>query len=165
MREEFTDILIDSRTGVSDTAGICTVQMPDQLIACFTLNNQSIEGAAAVVRSVVDQLPSDFKVYPIPTRIDNSEVDKLRERWNLARQRFDDMLLSSANHTRSSTYWDTFQIPYIPKYSYEEVLASFANLPNDPRNINLYAYVKDISRRIFGVLFSVMAPTLNPSAR
>src|SRR2546423_3148234 len=44
MRENFDFILIDSRTGVSDTAGICTVQFPDSLVTCFTLNNQSIEG-------------------------------------------------------------------------------------------------------------------------
>ncbi|HEX2224177.1 MAG TPA: AAA family ATPase, partial [Thermoanaerobaculia bacterium] len=46
MREEYDYILLDSRPGVSDTAGICTVQMPDDLVVCFTLNNQSIEGAA-----------------------------------------------------------------------------------------------------------------------
>ena len=47
-------MLIDSRTGVSDTAGICTVQMPDTLVVCFTYNNQSIKGAAAVARSIAD---------------------------------------------------------------------------------------------------------------
>ena len=46
MREEYDYILIDSRTGVSDASGICTVQMPDLLVVCFTLNHQSIEGAA-----------------------------------------------------------------------------------------------------------------------
>src|SRR6185436_3466484 len=46
MREEYDFILIDSRTGVSDTSGICTVQMPDALVVCFTLNHQGIEGAA-----------------------------------------------------------------------------------------------------------------------
>jgi hypothetical protein len=44
-------VLIDSRTGVSDTSGICTVQMPDILVVCFTLNTQSIEGAASVAES------------------------------------------------------------------------------------------------------------------
>src|SRR5262252_3769061 len=44
MRSEYDYVLVDSRTGVSDTAGICTVQMPDTLVVCFTANNQSIEG-------------------------------------------------------------------------------------------------------------------------
>ena len=45
-------ILIDSRTGVSDTSGICTIQMPETVVLCFTLNIQSIEGAAAVAESI-----------------------------------------------------------------------------------------------------------------
>ena len=50
-RAQYDYILIDSRTGVSDTAGICSVQMPDTLVVCFTYNNQSIKGASAVARS------------------------------------------------------------------------------------------------------------------
>jgi hypothetical protein len=48
-------ILIDSRTGVSDTSGICTVEMPDSLVVCFTLNDQSIKGASGIVDSVLAQ--------------------------------------------------------------------------------------------------------------
>ena len=49
IKEEVPDFaLIDSRTGVSDTAGVCTVQLPEVLAVCFTLNRQSIEGASAV---------------------------------------------------------------------------------------------------------------------
>jgi hypothetical protein len=51
LRKIYDFILIDSRTGVSDTSGICTVQMPDDLVVCFTLNRQSIYGAAAAGRS------------------------------------------------------------------------------------------------------------------
>ena len=43
-------MLIDSRTGVSDIAGICTIDMPDQLVACYTLNRQSIYGVAQILR-------------------------------------------------------------------------------------------------------------------
>lgn len=42
LREEYDYVLIDSRTGVSDTSGICTVQMPDDLLVCFTLNAQAL---------------------------------------------------------------------------------------------------------------------------
>jgi cellulose biosynthesis protein BcsQ len=52
-RAQYDYVLIDSRTGVSDTAGICSVQMPDALVVCFTYNNQSIKGASAVARSAV----------------------------------------------------------------------------------------------------------------
>ncbi len=52
LRAEYEFILIYSRTGVSDTSGICTVQMPDDLIVCFTLNRQSVLGRSAVARSM-----------------------------------------------------------------------------------------------------------------
>ena len=51
LRADYDFILIDSRTGLSDTSGICTVQMPDDLVVCFTLNRQSIHGAAATATS------------------------------------------------------------------------------------------------------------------
>ena len=38
LRTHYDVILIDSRTGVSDTSGVCTIQMPDELVVCFTLN-------------------------------------------------------------------------------------------------------------------------------
>jgi len=34
--EVYDYVLIDSRTGVSDTSGICTVQMPETVVICFT---------------------------------------------------------------------------------------------------------------------------------
>ena len=35
-RNDFDYVLIDSRTGVSDTSGICTIQMPDAVVVCYT---------------------------------------------------------------------------------------------------------------------------------
>jgi hypothetical protein len=46
--QAFDFVLIDSRTGVSDTSGICTIQMPQVLVVCYTYNVQSIEGAAYI---------------------------------------------------------------------------------------------------------------------
>ena len=48
LRTHYDYVLVDSRTGVSDTSGVCSVQMPDELVVCFTLNRQSIYGASAV---------------------------------------------------------------------------------------------------------------------
>ncbi len=150
MSSGFSEVLIDSRTGVSDTSGISTVQMPDQLVACFTLNNQSIEGAAAVARSVLSQRADGFKVFPVPMRLDNSEAERLRERWLRARARFAE-LQHETSETGKAAYWDAMQVPYIPKFSYEEVLADVANEPDDPKNINLFTCVQAIADRVFGV--------------
>src|SRR4051812_14702108 len=55
MRQHYDYVLIDSRTGLSDAAGICTVQLPDVVVNCFTLSTQSVDGAVAVARSIRDQ--------------------------------------------------------------------------------------------------------------
>jgi MinD-like ATPase involved in chromosome partitioning or flagellar assembly len=52
MRRQYDYVFVDSRTGLTDTAGICTVLLPDTVVICFTLNLQSIEGAAAVAGSI-----------------------------------------------------------------------------------------------------------------
>jgi hypothetical protein len=49
-REEFDIVLIDSRTGLSDAGGICTIQLPDVVVAMFTANYQSLYGVRDVMR-------------------------------------------------------------------------------------------------------------------
>jgi hypothetical protein len=87
LRLEYDYVLIDSRTGVSDTAGICTVQLPDSLVVFFTLNNQSIEGASGIAHDALIQRQSagraKLAVFPVPSRIDLFERDKLEIRRSL----------------------------------------------------------------------------------
>ena len=127
LREEYDYILLDSRTGVSDTAGICTIQMPDVLMVCYTLNNQSINGAASVIE-VVGQRRGDrvIEILPVAMRVDPFEKDKLSRRLKRARRamgRFPDHLEPDAR----DRYWGIAQVPYIPFYAYEELLASFGD--------------------------------------
>ena len=81
LRTEYDYVLIDSRTGVADTAGVCTVQMPDDLVVCFTLNRQSILGSSAVARSAFAQRNrstkgTSLRIWPVPTRIEDAEKEK-----------------------------------------------------------------------------------------
>lgn len=140
MREKYDYILVDSRTGVSDTSGICTVQMPDALAVCFTYNNQSIEGAAGIARSsregrraIANQLgTSAFPVFPIPTRVEQAEQLKLRSRQKYARTHFEDLLDTTIDR---EAYWKAVEIPYVPYYGYEETLAPFSDNPSDPKSL------------------------------
>ena len=45
-------VLIDSRTGYTDTCGICTRQLPDAVILLFFPNAQNLRGLAEVVRDI-----------------------------------------------------------------------------------------------------------------
>jgi hypothetical protein len=135
MRTAYDYILIDSRTGVSDTAGICTVQMPDLLAICFTYNIQSIEGAAAVAESVLDNPQrSAMHIFPIPMRAELAEKDKLEMARTYARQRFD-RLLSHIDVRERESYWGGVEILYQAFYAYEELLATFGDRPKQPNSV------------------------------
>jgi hypothetical protein len=92
-------VLIDSRTGVSDTSGICTMQMPDTLVVCFTLNHQSIKGALAVAHSVKEARP-EMRIFPVPMRIDGSEEKLLIGMKNYAARLFSPLLDSDIEPPR-----------------------------------------------------------------
>src|SRR5262249_35456001 len=126
-------VLIDSRTGVSDTSGICTVQMPDTLVTCFTLNEQSIEGSAHAAMSAQMQRVrpsggSSLRVLPVPTRVDDAEKDRVEGARQHARRRFD-RFLDWLDEDQIESYWGDVEIPYKSFYAFEEVLAVFADTP------------------------------------
>ncbi|MFB9982646.1 KGGVGR-motif variant AAA ATPase [Mesorhizobium kowhaii] len=114
-------VLIDSRTGVSDTSGICTVHMPDILVVCFTLNYQSIKGALAVAQSVRKQRP-DIRIFPVPMRIDASETPLLNRMKTYAAGVFRPLLDSRVDAT---DYWYLMEVPYFARYAYAEKLTLF----------------------------------------
>ena len=125
-------VLIDSRTGVSDTSGICTIQMPSIVVACFTLNRQSIDGVAAILRSIrayrspsVDG--SKIQFFPVAMRIENGEQRRLERARRYARPLLIEFLPSYFSQSNAREYWDQMEISYRPAYAFEEVLAAFAD--------------------------------------
>lgn len=136
MRERYDYVLIDSRTGVSDTAGVCTVQMPDMLVVCFTLNIQSIEGAAAVASSIRSQRlrgkndkrsTSDFRIFPVPMRVERGG-DKVR--LELARDYARSSFSGFIDHLSNSAegkYWGQVDVPYDPYFAFQEILATIVD--------------------------------------
>lgn len=131
LRARYDWVLIDSRTGVSDTSGICTMQMPDMVVPCFTLNRQSIEGVAAILRSIrayhsasVDG--SKIKFFPVATRIENAEQNRLEVARGYARAALAEFL-PIVMQARPRDYWDKMEISYRPAYAFEEILAAFGD--------------------------------------
>jgi hypothetical protein len=150
---EFT--LIDSRTGVSDTSGICTIQLPDALVACFTLNRQSIEGASAIIRSVREHRDTGgneaaITFFPVAMRIENSEKEKLDQARARAREVFTP-LLPRPEQGDARAYWDDMEVTYRPFYAYEEVLAVFGDTAGAAGSAKtLLSEMEVLTRRITG---------------
>ncbi|AVH58895.1 MULTISPECIES: FxSxx-COOH system tetratricopeptide repeat protein [Streptomyces] len=129
MKASYDYVLVDSRTGLSDNADICTMQMPDVLVDCFTLSDQSLDGAAAVARSVEDGYRKrKIRVLPVPMRIDEGEKEKVDAGRALARLKFDGLPKGLGGEELGgeelTAYWGAVEIPYRPYYAYEETLAT-----------------------------------------
>jgi hypothetical protein len=135
MKRNYDYVLIDSRTGLSDVADICTIELPDILTVCFTLSNQSIEGAANVANVISNRYRDrKIKILPIPMRIEDGEKEKLDVGRSTARRRFEGFPqgLSPAG---SIGYWTSVEVPYKPFYAFEEVLATFGDEPGSPTSL------------------------------
>lgn len=127
MKTHYDYVLIDSRTGLSDIADICTVHLPDVLVDCFTLSDQSIDGAASVARQIAERYTGrPISIYPVPMRIDEGEKEKADAGRALARLKFD-RLPRDLSGDELTAYWGAVEIPYRPYYAYEETLATFGD--------------------------------------
>jgi len=78
LEKDYDTVLIDSRTGLTDVSGICTMLMPEKLVVVFTPNQQSLTDVKDFVTGVVNyRKQSDdlrpLMVFPLPSRIDTSE--------------------------------------------------------------------------------------------
>lgn len=145
MRSEYDYILIDSRTGVSDTSGICTIQMPDILVIGFTLNNQSIEGAATVAQGVFQQRARSgraIQIFPVPMRLENAEKLKLQQRKDYAKSKFK-LFPNTLPGEERENYWGNVPVIYVPYYAYEEILAAFGD--NSADRISILAAAEQLT--------------------
>lgn len=82
---EYDYVLIDSRTGLTDSSGICTMLLPDRLVVVFNPNRQSLSGGIDLARraTAYRSQSADARpliVFPLASRVEISE-DELRRRW------------------------------------------------------------------------------------
>jgi hypothetical protein len=99
------------------------------LVACFTLNHQSIEGTSAVATSVYEQrrrADPIIQIFPVSMRIENGEKEKLERRREYAMKHFD-RFPAHVPHEKRSDYWGEVEVIYVPYYAYEEILAPFGD--------------------------------------
>lgn len=84
--ERYDYVLIDSRTGLSDAGGICTIFLPDIVVGMFTASRQSFRGVRDVLtlarasRQKLAYTRPHFSVIPVPCRLNASDEGDV-ERW------------------------------------------------------------------------------------
>ena len=135
MKAEYDYALIDSRTGMADLADICTLELPDIVVDCFTLSGQSIDGAVETARGIQHNTRQrDIKIFPVPMRVDEAEKEKADLGRQVAQQQFDPIPTHLADGVKP-TYWRSVTVPYRAFYAYEETLATFGDRPGEPLSL------------------------------
>jgi cellulose biosynthesis protein BcsQ/tetratricopeptide (TPR) repeat protein len=135
LRERYDYVLVDSRTGINDVAGICTIELPDIVVNCFTMSTQSIKGAVAVAESIQKQRADrPIRILPVPMRVEYTETHKLDAGRDFARQQFAPFLVDR-DAGEVDRYWGLMEIPYRPFFAYEEVLAPFGDRPRQENSV------------------------------
>lgn len=144
-KEQFDFTLIDSRTGLSDTGGICTIHMPDIVVAMYTANHQSLYGVRDVMRLAqtgrqrlaVDR--AQLSIVPVASRFgtDFRESRTWLDRASEAMAEFyEDWVPNWANHR---DVVNQLKIPQVDYFSYGEKLAVVEQEGSDPQGMT-YVY-------------------------
>ncbi|MFI9006783.1 KGGVGR-motif variant AAA ATPase [Actinosynnema sp. NPDC053489] len=129
--EDYDFVLIDSRTGISDTAGICTAHLPDRLAVVFTANEQNLKDVVDVVQradEARDRMPYDrprHLVLPILSRLDNRVEYQRAESWQrrcaeVVTPLFRNWLVKSVPEDLMMRH---LTIPYVSYWSFGEQLS------------------------------------------
>jgi MinD-like ATPase involved in chromosome partitioning or flagellar assembly/tetratricopeptide (TPR) repeat protein len=145
LKRSYDYVLIDSRTGLSDIADICTLHLPDMVVDCFTLSTQGIEGAAMVAKQIQDFTRRKIELLPVPMRIDHSRPHKVTAGMQFVERKFGELPVGRAHEERDD-YWADVEVPYRPEYAYEETLAAFGDRPGE--GDSLLASYERITARI-----------------
>ncbi len=136
-------VLIDSRTGITDIGGICTIQLPDILMLLLTANDQSLTGSLEVLERIQKakaSFPLDrakLLVAPVVSRFERRVEYDLADIWL---KRFASQFPPIINDWiyKDIPIMDLLnyiRIPYIPYWSFGEKLPVIERGTGDPEDI------------------------------
>ena len=139
-------VLIDSRTGLTDSGGVCTIQMPHMLVLVFTANDQSVEGGLRVV-AAAQRERRDFGydrgplvVIPVLSRWEGEKEVDIGEQWM---KRFDrDLAPLTApwlpKDFSPRQFLEKTRVPHVSRFTFGEPLPVLTHSLSDPGLPGLY---------------------------
>jgi CO dehydrogenase nickel-insertion accessory protein CooC1 len=152
-KEAYDFVLVDSRTGITDIGGVCTIQMPDILLLFAMATEQSLNGVIDVARKAYQarqKLPFDrlsLISVPIPSKFDTKQEFEISNEWldrfalELSEIYANWLPFSEGRDFLKITrdFLEITKIPYIPYFSFGEKLAVLERGTLDPGSLG-YAY-------------------------
>jgi tetratricopeptide (TPR) repeat protein len=145
LEKKYDYILIDSRTGLADTSGVCTMLMPQILVLVFALNKQNIDGVIEVAKQSVNYRfeSNDFRnitVLPLPSRIDTDNSTELEKWIEDYKVKFEDLFkeLYLLDDCILENYFNRAKIPYKSSHAYGENIPVLKENPNNDSFISYH---------------------------
>jgi cellulose biosynthesis protein BcsQ len=136
-------VLIDSRTGITDSGGVCTIQLPDIIVPVFTASRQSVDGVIDVMRRAqegrqllaYDRAPA--AIVPLPSRFDSRTEYELSQQW------LDEFAIQFKEFYKSwlpkeipvRQVLERTKLPYVAFFSFGERLPVFEESGSDPESL------------------------------
>jgi cellulose biosynthesis protein BcsQ/tetratricopeptide (TPR) repeat protein len=161
--KEYDFTLIDSRTGITDTGGVCTIALPDMIVPVFVANHQNIEGVIDVLRRAqagrqalaYDRAPA--LVLPVLSRFDGRTEYEAAEKW--LKQIADKLGFLYADwlpdYIEPRQILEKTKLPYVGYFSFGESLPVLEQGITDPESLG-YA-LNSVSQLIGGHLANAAA--------
>lgn len=161
-------VLIDSRTGLTDHGGVCTIQMPDWLVLVFTGNEQSLGGGLRVVDGiqkarndfVFDRMP--LNVLPLLSRWDGEKELDLAAHWLSRAAEMTKPLFASwlPIPLAPLQYFERIRIPHVARFSFGEPLPIVTHsLRDEALPGAAYARVAQLFNNKFGDAGNIIDPS------
>jgi len=145
-KDAYDFVLIDSRTGITDIGGICTIQMPDSLVMLFTPTEIGFKGIIDVAQRALaaQQKLANARyrltILPIPTRMDSDEFTLMQQWMDRFAEELGDIYKSwLPTSVNSIDILDVTKVPYVPYFSYGEKLPVIEQRNTDATGLR-YAY-------------------------
>jgi cellulose biosynthesis protein BcsQ len=146
-KKSYDFILIDSRPGITDLGGICTIHLPDVLVLLLTPTEQALRGALDVARKAAiarQKLPHErlrVPVIPVPSRFDTTAEYSISKEWldrfaSELSELFADWLPTSVSRR---DLLEVMKLPYVSYFSFGEKLPVLEQGTIDPTGLG-YAY-------------------------
>jgi hypothetical protein len=162
LKKHYDYVLVDSRTGVSDISGICTIDLPDQIVACYTLNRQSMDGVARILRTVRERRGERLRFFPLEMRVETVEKRKVDAARGVARPLFSGFAYDGG---LGREYWEDMEILSLPFYAFEECVAIFEEDLEATSKISMLRTLCRITERVFLNGEPVEPPRIRPAVR
>ena len=140
LKKKYDFVLVDSRTGLTDIGGICTIQLPDSIVLVFTTTEQAFQGGLDIIKrasSSRHNIPFErlyVPTIPVPSRMEVLAEFRLSQRWldRFAEELSDIFSVWLPRDVRARDLLDLIKLPHVSFFSYGESLPVIEQGTNDP---------------------------------